>query len=245
MKKIFTLIAGIAFAANVNATPYKALYVEAYAEPTAGGKVYLSPKSQEDEGFVYDISDEEGESAFIKWVGGENSDGNDYQIGCTKQTGLYEVNVYAFPNDGYELVCYANTIKDDGIYTEDDCYGLIHGENAQAGWTFDFEYTGNADKINVNNVNHPQDGHSSDGPTREEVFADFDQYVSETPDTYVYVIFRKIGDELPKFVQDGGDGIANVNASANNDGVTYNVAGQQVTNFKGIVVRNGKKYLVK
>lgn len=41
-------------------------------------------------------------------------------------------------------------------------------------------------------------------------------------------------------------GITNVNAAENNDGTLYNLAGQKVNaTYKGIVIKNGKKYLVK
>lgn len=47
------------------------------------------------------------------------------------------------------------------------------------------------------------------------------------------------------YVLDTTDGINSVSVNAN-DGVIYNVAGQRVSeNYKGIVVKNGKKYLVK
>ena len=41
-------------------------------------------------------------------------------------------------------------------------------------------------------------------------------------------------------------GITNVNAAESNDGTLYNLAGQKVNaTYKGIVIKNGKKYLVK
>ncbi|MBQ8452268.1 MAG: hypothetical protein IJ539_00640 [Prevotella sp.] len=246
MKKIFTLMASLVLVLNVNATPFKALYVEAVAQESGAGKVYLAAKSTEDEGYVYDISEEEGSTAFIKWVAGENSDGADLKIGCTKQIGMYEVLIHAFPADGYELVCYADKVKEDGIYTEDDCYAIIHGENASGGWSFDFDFTGNGDKINVNNVDHPQDGHSEDGPSRDDVYAAFEDYVSETPDTYVYVIFRKIGDELPKFVPSDETGITEAKVAVAGQDAVYSLTGQRLSKaVTGIAIQNGKKVVVK
>ena len=246
MKKIFTLMAGLVIAASASATPYKALYVQAIAEPSGAGVVYLGPKSDEDQGYVYDISEEEGETAFIQWVGGENSDGADMTIGCTKQIGLYEVLAYAFPENGYEFVCFADKVKEDGIYNSDDCYSVIHGNNASEGWTFDFEWTGNGDKINVNSLDHEQDGHSSDGISRDEVYERFAEFVHETPDTYVYAIFRKVGDELPKFVPNDENSVKAVNAETTSNGILFNAAGQQVGKaVKGIVIQDGKKMIVK
>ena len=253
MKKIFTFVVALAFAAGANATPYKALYVEADAQPVAAGTVYLAPKSTEDETYVFDISEEEGSTAFIKWVGGENSNGEGYP-GCTGGIGMYEVLAYAFPEDGYEFVCFANKVKDDGVYTKDDCYAVIHSENASGGWTFDFDYTGydqGGVKISVNNPNHPEDGHSDKDtgkPSRDDVYANYESYGTVTPDTYVYAIFRKIGDELPKFDSEE-TGIKGIDANVNdnvNDNRVYNLAGQRVgSDFKGIVVVGGKKYIKK
>lgn len=48
------------------------------------------------------------------------------------------------------------------------------------------------------------------------------------------------------FGDDETTGITNVNAAESNDGTLYNLAGQKVNAaYKGIVIKNGKKYLVK
>lgn len=48
------------------------------------------------------------------------------------------------------------------------------------------------------------------------------------------------------FVDEETTGITNVNAAESNDGTLYNLAGQKVNAaYKGIVIKNGKKYLVK
>jgi len=248
MKKTLSFIAVALVALSIDATPYKALYVEAEAVPTGAGVVYIESKNAEDDEYIFDRSKDGEDPVYFKWVGGENSEGADYP-GCTGGIGLYEVLIQAEPEDDYEVVCVANTVNDDGIYTEADCYAVIHGESAAMGFTFDFDYSAITEmgvKISVNNAEHPQDGHSSDGPSREEVFADFETYASAAPDAYVYVIFRKKGDELPKFVSDGGEGIRSTTANADEDGSTYNVAGQQVGKvYKGVVVKNGKKVILK
>ena len=247
MKKFLSRCVVAVACASVHATPFKALYAEVEAVPSGAGVVYMSPKNAEDEGYVYDQSEDWDETAYMMWVGGENSDGADYP-GFTGGTGLYEVLIKAEPEAGYEVVCVAGVVKEDGIYTEEDCFAVIHGESAAAGFTFDFDYSTITEmgvKINVNNVEHPQDGHSSDGPDRDAVFKDFNAYSSDEPDTYVYVIFRKIGDELPKFVSEGGEGIQGVKSEAK-EGATYNVAGQQVVKaYKGIVIKNGQKVILK
>lgn len=46
------------------------------------------------------------------------------------------------------------------------------------------------------------------------------------------------------FVLDGVDGISNINDNVNDDDNIYNIAGQRVGNgYKGIVVKNGRKYM--
>jgi len=243
MKKFISLIVVMVAALSVDATPYKALYAEVAAAPEGAGVVYMSPKNEEDAGFVIDQSEDWDETAYMKWVGGENSDGKEYP-GCTGATGLYEVLILAQPESGYEVVCIANKVKEDGIYYEDDCYAVIHGESAAAGWTFDFDYTGidkEGVKINVNNVEHPQDGHSNadEGPSRAEVFDDAYSYLNDEPDTYVYVIFRKVGETLPKM--ESGTGIRAAKADADNS-PAYNILGQPVgQTYKGIVIKNGRK----
>ena len=165
--------------------------------------------TEPEEAYVKYQSASPGENAFIKFVGGENGNAEG-SPGCTGDgMPVFEVAMSTNPVEGYELVCYANKVMEDGIYTEADCYAVIHG-NSSAERTFDFEYTGDGDWINVNNVNHPQNGHSNDGPSRDEVFNNFENYVNDTPDTHVYAIFRKIGDALPRF-----DGYETVTVSKN------------------------------
>ena len=47
------------------------------------------------------------------------------------------------------------------------------------------------------------------------------------------------------FIPNEGDGIENVNANTKNSYKTFNLMGQQVKNAKGIVIRDGKKVIVK
>lgn len=246
MKKFLSFIFVVVVATSIDATPYKALYVEAEAVPSGAGVVYIESKNAEDDEYIFDRSKDGEEPVYFMWVGGENSNGADYP-GCTGGIGLYEVLIQAEPEDGYEVVCVANTVNDDGIYTEADCYAVIHGESAALGFTFDIDYSAITEmgvKISVNNAEHPQDGHSSDDdwPRRNEVFADFESYVSSAPDAYVYVIFRKKGDELPKFVSGGGESVREAMMGADKNGTIYSTSGQRVDqHYKGIVIRKGTK----
>ena len=247
MKKFLSLLSVIALAASANATPYKALYVEAEPVPEGAGIVYITTKDAEDDDYVVEKSEDGDEIAYMKWVAGENSNGADYP-GCTGGIGMYEVLIQAEPAAGYEVVCVANTIKEDGIYSESDCYAVIHGQNQALGWTFDFDYTNIVEmgvKISVNNPEHPEDGHSENGPSRDAVLEDFYSYVNDEPDAYVYVIFRKKGDELPKFVSEDGNAIQATMADAK-DSATFNVAGQRTGwVYKGIAIKNGRKVILK
>lgn len=258
MKKFFTLMAVTLMAASASATtPFKNLYVEAYAYPTGAGEVYINPKNDEDAGYVYDQSDDWGETAFMKYVGGENGNGDDVK-GCNKPAdpsspnGTFEVKMNAIANAGYELVCYADAVYEDGIYGENDVYPTFTGDNQQ-NRVWAFEWTGDGELINVNNIDTPQTGDSDDSnadyPSRDECFADPSLW-SDVPDTKVYAIFREVGAELPKFDPDFAGhkttGVAAPKALSIRNGVIYNAAGQVVGKaVKGIAIQNGKKVVVK
>lgn len=252
MKKIFTLIAGVMFVASANAvTPYKNLYVEASVYPTGSGYVYLDGKNDEDKGFIYEQSEDWGETAFIKYVGGENGGGGD-AVGCNAGMGVYEIAVSVEAEADYELVCYADKIKEDGIYGKEDVYPVIKGTGeGQRSWNY--EWVGKGEWININcpddicpvTGNSKGDAEGCDGRKREDCLEKTDLWNAD-PDTYVYVIMRKVGDELPKFESDE-TGIEGINVNDNvNDNRVYNLSGQRVgSDFKGIVVVGGKKYIKK
>jgi hypothetical protein len=243
MKKIFTLIAGVLMASAANATPFKNLYVQAEAYPSGAGEVYLDAKNDEDAAYVSEKSDDYGETAYIKLVIGENGSDNT-STGWQNGYGIYEVKAYASAADDYELVCYSNEIREDGIYSPANAYVIIHGASESEGRTFDYVLTGEGDWININNPEHAQDGHSQDGPTRDECLASGTW--SESPDAVVYAIFRKTGDELPKFTTEQEDAINGITVNSAKKDAVYTVSGQQVgTNAKGILISNGRKVLVK
>ncbi|MBQ6186994.1 MAG: hypothetical protein IJK49_03470 [Prevotella sp.] len=251
MKKIFTLIAGVMFVASANAvTPYKNLYVEASVYPTGSGYVYLDGKNDEDKKFIYEQSEDYGETAFIKYVGGENGGGGD-AVGCNAGMGVYEIAVFVDPEVDYELVCYADKIKEDGIYGKSDVYPVIDGTGeGQRSWNFEWSGEGNWININCPDDICPVTGSSdgsvegTDGRKREDCFKRTDFWNAD-PDTYVYVIMRKVGDELPKFVEDE-TAIHGLTIDNKSNGATYNLSGQQVgKDFKGVVIKDGKKIVNK
>ncbi len=244
MKKIFTFIAGVLLASTVSATPYKNLYVEANAYPVGAGEVYLAAKNDDDAAYVKEQSDDYDGEAFLKIVLGENGTDNT-STGWQKGYGVYEIKAYGSAADDYELVCYSKEVREDGIYSPANAYVIIHGASEAEGRTFDYNATGEGDWINVNSPDHGQDGHSNDGPSRDECLASGTW--SDTPDATVYAIFRKVGDELPKFVDTVEDAISTV-AVDKADGRTavYTISGRQAEkNSKGILIQKGKKVLVK
>ena len=251
MKKFFTLIAGVMFVASANAvTPYKNLYVEANVYPTGSGYVYLDGKNDEDKKFIYEQSEDWGETAFIKYVGGENGGGGD-AVGCNAGMGVYEVAVSAEAEADYELVCYADKIKEDGVYGKEDVYPVIKGTGeGQRSWNYEWE--GKSEWININcpddicpvTGNSNGDAEGCDGRKRQDCFEKTSLWNAK-PDTYVYVIMRKVGDELPNFVEDE-TAIHGLTIDNKSNGATYNLSGQQVgKDFKGVVIKDGKKIVNK
>lgn len=254
MKKFFTLMAVAMMAASASAvTPFKNLYVEANAAPTGAGLVYLEPKNSDEYQWIYDVSSEMGETAYIKMVFGENG-GWEHVKGCnvpeegnTDENGNYEVIVDTLPEQGYELVCLADKVLEDGIYGPDDCYPSIDGDDSNS-YVVDFVWTG-IDKVNCNNVNHFRDGTSenqetgSDRQSRQDCL-DSGAF-SDTPDTYIYAIFREVGADLPMFDPEKGTGIKNIAAEKVNKGC-YTMTGQQLSApVKGVNIVNGKKVVIK
>lgn len=198
MKKIASLfILLLAVLAAGASTPYKNLYVVAKLAPSGSGKIYLVPKPG-DEDYVRDTATTDDESYVQCTVGENGNEGTTYA--CGSNTGVYEMTVYVEPASGYELVCLANKVKEDGVYYSEDCYAVFDSYdsgNRQA--SFDYTVSDLGFIINVNNMEtHPQeDGSSSGEINRDMCYAD-DSKWSPTPDTEVYAIMRKKGDKTPK-----------------------------------------------
>ena len=200
MKKIFAFYAVAMVAVVMSAsTPYKNLYVTAQITPSGSGAVYLSVEPGDDENFIRSISEDYGETAFIQATFGENGS-EPCTYGCNSLNGVYEVVVNVDVNPGYEVVCLANKIKEDGIYRSEDCYARFDSyDSASRKFSFDYSNPELRYIINCNNVitHNYEDGNSSDGPSRDVCFADESKW-GDTPDAEVYVIMRKKGESLPK-----------------------------------------------
>jgi hypothetical protein len=251
MKKLFTFISLVLFAANVFAnTPYKNLYAEAEVTPAAAGTVYLDAKDDGDREFVKEMSPDYVDKAIFKATLGENGGGDDGEAdGYRGKRGTYETKLYVDPADGYEFVCLSSVDKSDdpnAVYTYAECYKPFSG-GSQQDRVYDWNLYANAGDgilININNEDHPQDGDSNEGPKREECFSS--GVWNDTPDSYIYVIFRKTGEEYPKLVAGEANAISSVVTKDNTKAPIYNIAGQKIAaEVKGIIIRNGRKVLNK
>lgn len=196
MKKILSLLAGVMFTLTASAvsTPYKNLYVEA-GVGSGSGLVYLDVNEEDDRAFVYGISEDIAENVFLKATIGENGTESNTG-GVNSGVGRYFAKLYVYADAGYELVALTDKVKEDGVYTNEDCFA-VHKNGVDT-----FDYTCDDEtplSINVNNmVTHPNDDGNSDTPGRDAVFAKWTG--NESVDTHIYAIFRKVGDEFPKVV---------------------------------------------
>ncbi len=156
--------------------------------------------------------------AYIKAVRGENGSMSGFD--CTGTIGRYEFILNNEPEAGYEFVCYSNVLKteDNAVYTPTECYALIHGEGTLGRRVEDFNYNapesayGDLNEDNKGNhfINGNLDSKRQNDPkddTPENVFNSISKenqgdYFSADPDRTIYAIFRPVGAEYPKFVDD-------------------------------------------
>jgi len=222
MKKFLLILGGVILSLSASAGGrVKKIHVVAEVHPIGAGTVYLHAKckggnAEAERQYVYDRTGGRGdastnwnadqgweEKAELWYVPGENGSMKD--VDCTHTNPIYEAVMKARPADGWELVCYANKIKEDGIYYPEDCYALIHGDSGDPR-NCDFDYRGeewHADNtgehwINANNniTEHPE----KDGSNQKDVFNTITSR-DDFPcvDSHVYAIFRRVGESLPTF----------------------------------------------
>lgn len=219
MKKLLSLLAGVMFFASASAvTPYKNLYVQAEVYPSGAGVVYLDAKDDDDKAYVYEMSEDFDEKVFIKETFAENGGGDqmESQLGCQADKGMYEAKLLVECGDEYELVCVANQIREDGHYYPAVCY-MSHTGTSTNDFQFSWEFSSpEGNLVNVNSLNHPEDG-NSDGVGRDGVFALWTDDEVEV-DTHLYAIFRKKGETTPYFDPDYSDEVV-VPGDVNKDGV--------------------------
>ena len=234
MKKFFTLIAAVAMAASVNA---QGTYAVAENEtPASGSKITSVPNVTltygtdtyskgkktanwvvEDFGY-YTVGTANG-----KLVSGAAPTGCVYTFE-TKNSGSLTVGVQLSPNKGLHVL--------NSKFEEVDLAGYNFPASADA--TESQVLTTNA----KNETIIPADGIKSNGTITINVAAGGTYYVLAAGTRLGFFGF--------KFTT-GTSGISNINASeAANEGATFNLLGQKVaSNAKGLVIKNGKKFINK
>ena len=237
MLRFSLLSALVCLALSATATPVniKNIYVRAEAYPAGAGEVYVTTRAK-DNSYVKEKA-QWGEFAEMKATleqNGEDCDGS----------GMYEAYVSARPAEGYEFLCYSYEQESfGGIFLTQDIYKEASTEDSETrAWsaaTLAMGVNGKGALINVNCLR--EDG-TTDNPGRDNLF---NSTWSETPDRYVYAIFRRIGDEYPCL--DEPLPVEEITMDSESSGKCrdkYNLAGEKVSDsYKGIVIVNGRKVL--
>ena len=234
MKKFFTLIAAVAMAASVNA---QGTYAVAEGETPASGSqitsvpgvtltygtdTYAAGKKvqnwvEEDFGF-YTVGTANG-----KLVSGAAPTGCVYKFNTT-QAGTLTIGVQLSPNKGFHV------LNKDFAEVTLASYNLPASADATESQTLTTNDKGE--------TIIPTDGAKSNGTVTINVEAGGTYYVLAAGTRLGFFGFK---------YATGTSGISNINASeAANEGATFNLLGQKVAkNAKGVVVKNGKKFINK
>lgn len=252
MKKFFTFIAVVAMATVANATPYKNLHVEAEIYPAGSGLVYLDP-TEVNENFVQEQSEDYAEKVTLKGTFGETANKTNmanrptFVQDCTGDLSNYPVLLTIVPADGWEFVCVANEISATGEYTPANCYITYEGTTIED-FVFSFDYKmREQNPINANSALREEDSNAETNLSDYDIDRQNEAWNKggwhETPDTKYYVIMRREGETTPSFSAES-TGIINLRSDKTADGKEYNVVGMPVNaDVKGIVIKNGKKYV--
>lgn len=235
--------------ASAIAVNQKNLHLQIVAYPSGSGTVYADVKTT-DHAFVKENSGW-GETTTLKATLEQNgSDCNGW--------GMYEAMLKAEPAEGYEFVCYSYECYENpkAIYLVPDILVEASTWNADTRqFTPATLANGVFSKGAILNVNTAarNDGNSNDH-SREELFR-MDNW-SPDPDLVVYAVFRKVGERYPTIdielgiddvvVSDDDMSNPDTSGSSPHNGRTYNLQGMEVdAGYKGIVIRNGRKFINK
>ena len=224
-------------AAVASATPYKNINIRLTVNETGRGRVYIKTEDSSN------LQSRKSEDVKMKCTLGEN--GNDTQRDKDEDPlhGLYMVWLYAEPEDGYELAGFSLEKKEDGAYTKADMLTSTWTDNGN----FTDPYPSDDEFIFNANCDRPEDANTNDYASTDEAreAARAKDNWNAEPDHTIYAVFLPEGTVLP----DGDDptGISSVTAAGEKKtGTPYNLSGQRVgTQYKGIVIVNGKKRLQK
>lgn len=231
MKKFFTLIAAVAMAASMNAQGTYA--VQAGDNVNAGDKITsvenITLTYMENAGTAFNTGKAVGNWAdadFVAYVSGKNNGklvSKAEPTGCvykfeTKKAGSLTVGVQLGPDKGFHVL--------DATFAEVTpvSYNL---PSAKDGDSQTFEQNDKGENIVAAKSNGIVKINVAEGGTY-----------------YVLAAGTRLGFFGFKYELGTSTGISSVKAEAAQNGKTYNLAGQQVSDsYKGLVIKNGKKYV--
>ena len=231
MKKFFTLIAAVTMAASMNAQGTYAVQV--------GDKVNAGDQIKSVENITLTYMENDG-TAFADGKATDNwADADFGAYVCGKNNG--KLHTGAEPTG---CVYKFETVKAGSVTVGVQLGGTkgFHildadfAEVAPASYNLPAAKDGDSQKFGQNEKGENIIAEKSNGTVTFSV--------AEGGTYYVLAAGTKMGFYGFKYEAGTSTGISSIEAAAKNDGKTYNMAGQQVSgSYKGIVIKNGKKYV--
>ena len=231
MKKFFTLIAAVAMAASMNAQGTYAVQV--------GDKVNAGDQIKSVENITLTYMENDG-TAFADGKATDNwADADFTAYVCGKNNG--KLHTGAEPTG---CVYKFETVKAGSVTVGVQLGGTkgFHildadfAEVAPASYNLPAAKDGDSQEFTQNEKGENIIAAKSNGTVTFSV--------AEGGTYYVLAAGTKMGFYGFKYKVGTSTGISSIEAAAKNDGKTYNMAGQQVSgSFKGLVIKNGKKYI--
>ena len=231
MKKFFTLIAAVAMAASMNAQGTYAVQegdkVNAGDQITSVANVTLTYMENAGTAFADGkATDNWADADFGAYVCGKNNGklvSDAEPTGCvykfeTVKAGSVTVGVQLGGTKGFHIL------------------GADFAEVAPASYNLPAAKDGASQEFTQNEKGENIIAAKSNGTVTFSV--------AEGGTYYVFAAGTKMGFFGFKYEAGTSTGISSIEAVAKNDGKTYNMAGQQVSgSFKGLVIKNGKKFV--
>ena len=232
MKKFFTLIATVAMATSMNA---QGTYAVQEGDNVKAGEQITSVENitltyMEKAGTAYSAAKKQtnwADADFVAYVSGKSNGklvSGAEPTGCvykfeTAKAGALTVGVQLNASKGFHIL--------DAEFAE----------VAPASYNLPSAKDGDSQKFTENEKGENIIGAKSNGTVTFNV--------AEGGTYYVLAAGTKMGFFGFKYETGTSTGISSIEAtSAKNDGTTYNMAGQQVSgSFKGLVIKNGKKFV--
>ena len=231
MKKFFTLIAAVAMAASMNAQGTYAVQVGDNVK--AGDKITsvenITLTYMENAGTAYataKATSNWGDADFVAYVSGKNNGklvSDAEPTGCvykfeTAKAGSLTVGVQLNANKGFHIL--------DAEFAE----------VAPASYNLPAAKDGDSQEFTQNEKNENIIAAKSNGTVTFSV--------AEGGTYYILAAGTKLGFYGFKYEVGTSTGISSIEATSAQNGKTYNLAGQQVSDsYKGLVIKNGKKYV--